>query len=739
MSRGTGATSYGRVKLRREWVWGLGNTAFVTLTWVVALLVDPEFFYFDDTPGGAVGQWYELGQHLWTGRIPFLNAEAWMAGNYTMEQWGLFNPPILLVALLSVGAADLLVFASVVKLVFLLIGALGVQYLARVVRIPPAWAAIAGASSAVTGFTFFIDATTWVPQLMVWAWFSWALAGLIRWSKEQRNLLLALIAGWFVITVGYVHGTLFLVMAFIALLVDGVVARDTGRLLRTLGAGVVLGLVALGTYLPAVIGSPLTLRATTVDNDGFMSLTWNGLLVAATPMASPNVLGWWGSYAHSPITYIAWFLPLVILARVSVVADVLRDQVTLVVLGLLVLGLATGPSQLAMFRYPVRAMPWLALVTIVLTCKVLSTVRPSLPSWKPAVAASLTAAGYYLAWSGIPEQARWLIPFGLLVTAAVWAIGTIASGRGPRLLRRFGVAGLVALVTLPLVMAQVVGVGRRDPGFGRFGFPHDREAIQSVLPGGQGNALVIGDPWVMSPSPAWGETSVGNLWYVVDHADVMNLYSPSGFAAFNQDLCMDPYYGRTCQGLLDKIFTKDSATGVLLADLLSLDTVQVVADEERPAYTLRSLKPPPGWVERHRSAQTLTWVRDQEPVDTTMDAWASPEIVGSVVSGDDNSFAYRVDAVNAQGGRIVLPRLAWPGYSVKGAALGEPVRGYLLTVDVPPDAAGRTVTVTFSPPGSNVTRGAMFVALLLGAGMWFADRLRRRKAGDNESGQEAKR
>lgn len=45
----------------------------------------------------------------------------------------------------------------------------------------------------------------------------------------------------------------------------------------------------------------------------------------------------------------------------------------------------------------------------------------------------------------------------------------------------------------------------------------------------------------------------------------------------------------------------------------------------------------------------------------------------------------------------------------------DPLRGYLLTVNISPDMAGKTVTVAFQPPGWTVELASIALALLLGA------------------------
>jgi hypothetical protein len=77
------------------------------------------------------------------------------------------------------------------------------------------------------------------------------------------------------------------------------------------------------------------------------------------------------------------------------------------------------------------------------------------------------------------------------------------------------------------------------------------------------------------------------------------------------------------------------------------------------------------------------------------------------------SVTLRVDATGADA-RVVLSRLAWPGYRVDGATLGDPVRGYLLTVDVSDVAEGSTVTISFAPPGHLALIGAGVLAAVVG-------------------------
>jgi hypothetical protein len=74
----------------------------------------------------------------------------------------------------------------------------------------------------------------------------------------------------------------------------------------------------------------------------------------------------------------------------------------------------------------------------------------------------------------------------------------------------------------------------------------------------------------------------------------------------------------------------------------------------------------------------------------------------------------------------VLSALAWPGYHTDVGRLGDPVDGYLLRVDLPADARGRTVDVRFSPPGWPVEVAAWWLAVAAGLVWCVLDRVRRR-------------
>jgi hypothetical protein len=83
------------------------------------------------------------------------------------------------------------------------------------------------------------------------------------------------------------------------------------------------------------------------------------------------------------------------------------------------------------------------------------------------------------------------------------------------------------------------------------------------------------------------------------------------------------------------------------------------------------------------------------------------------VSETSREVRIRVDGMEESPGKAVLSRLAWPGYKADGASVSAPLRGYLLAVDIPAGSVGKTLTISFEPPGWPV----VVVSIILSIGV----------------------
>jgi hypothetical protein len=282
---------------------------------------------------------------------------------------------------------------------------------------------------------------------------------------------------------------------------------------------------------------------------------------------------------------------------------------------------------------------------------------------------------------------------------------------------------VAAVVTLGVAVLQQ-GFYPEPPSPER-NLPAALEDYRRPLATAEGDVLVVGSLYSdLRDDPAAAEEILaGSAWYLNGHP-VRNTYTTINFKAYFERYCVD-YDGSTCPELLDVLFTPEPTTGRLRVDLLSVSTLLLVRSSLPQA---RLLDPPRGWHIGEEGRTTVTWVRDRALPTAGGPVWASPGTRVSMVSGDDTTVALRVDEVGAEGGRVTLSRVAWPGYRTDAGELVAPVDGSLVTLALPADVKGEVVTVAFSPAGWRVELVAWWTAVLGGLGWLLASRVTRRRA-----------
>jgi len=135
-----------------------------------------------------------------------------------------------------------------------------------------------------------------------------------------------------------------------------------------------------------------------------------------------------------------------------------------------------------------------------------------------------------------------------------------------------------------------------------------------------------------------------------------------------------------------------------------LQNDSVPGDDERD--------PRDGWHVTELSDVRTVWVRDEPlPYDGRV-TWTTPgiEVTGDVSAAQRETVDYRAD----DDGRIVMARLAWPGYTatVDGQEIDvEDGPAGLVVLDVP--AGDHTVVLDYEPPGLHLGAAAAATAALL--------------------------
>ena len=709
-------------------LWGAATPIAAALVALIPLLFNARFYFYDDTQIGAYPIWFEIGSQVRDGVWPVFSAQGWQAGNYAAEgQWGIFSVLTIAIGVAASYATDAVLFSSAVKIIFLCTASFGIFLLARSYGASAPFAFAAGVTSVMAGFTVYLDSASWVTGLMVWAFLPLVWWALRRMVLGRRSPIPAIVFGYLLISVGYVHGTIMLVLLFVAVIVEVAVARDWHQLRRVFFAGVILGLVAIAVYLPGVLTLASTSRKTIIDNTNFLTVDLSGFAGSALATASPQVASWWwGPFAPVPLAYVGWFLPLFALVDFGRLRSLLAARAAVPMYLLLSSALVLAPSDLGPLRTPVRLMPYVSLSVILLFFIAFSLARIERPGRARWVALGAIFAGsVYVGWTGNPDTWKAAALVAAIMALGFAAIAVVLTRRGRDAMVPVLAAGIVVLVSAVIALPQHRFFP--SPPVQDFLMSASVEDYTGQLAGAVGQTIVVGTPSALGDAGV-DEALVGNSWYLNENA-VHNLYSPTQNAAYATDLCMASR-GETCDELASKLFEIDPTTSLPIADLLRVDSVQLVrTPEDAGVSRLLDEEVPEGWVLADVGEDSVLWTRNEPLGDVGAPVWTSEGTSVELVSNENREVVFTVTSVPEGGGEVALGRIDWPGYTVSGAELTDSLRDYLLTVSLDDVNVGDTVTVRFDPPGWSLEIGSILLAGLLavtwGALHWWRSRTRR--------------
>lgn len=689
---------WGRPRLQ---AWPLVLASTLVVIGVIPLFWVSRYYFRGDTQIAYLGWWYHLGEQVRAGHLPLMEPLAWEAGNYVAEgQWGLFSPLTILIGCLATIVPNVVVFVTVLKIGLIVTGGLGASLLARSYGAGRPFAMVAGLVVGLSGEAVFLDWPSWVNgqigvALLPWAWW------FVRRAMAGRNPVAALLLCYLVVTVGYVYCAMYLAVILLGCLVDAALSRSLRTLLTTLGLSLFSGLVTLAVYLPGVLTSPVTVRDSwSVTGPGRMTMDVQQAFASMLPEPNAN--------------YLLWLLPAVLWMDLGRLRRTSRDLAGALVATLALLMWVLGPATVGPLRWPVRVVPALMVPLVVLLAVVASRcLMGRVSRLRLVLSLGWVGAAAYVVVARDPGHLKGVLAGMVLVSLALaltaWSIGR----RGART-----TVAVVVASTLALFVVQHAA-HPQPPAVDRH-MPAQAAAYADRITSAWGDVMVLGNAdyyeksqIVRNPAIA-DDLLIAASWYL-SPKDVQNGYTTISYRTFREKFCR-VFNGGTCAGALKTLLSTEPTTGRKWVDLLSVSTLVLY----RPFFAKTNLEDPPGgWSVSERTPYTVVWKRDVRlptaggVVATTAGLALDQEQLS------DRQVRLRVDKVGPRGGTLTLSRLAWPGYSVKGGELADPVDGMLVRVKVPAGSAGSTIVVKWDPPGWKLEMWALWTAIL-GALVWAA-------------------
>ncbi|HEX3932367.1 MAG TPA: hypothetical protein VHW64_16845 [Nocardioides sp.] len=714
----------------RRAIWPLTVVVATAVFATIPKLVTTWFYQRGDTAVQFAPTWFHLGELVRGGSYPpWMDPSTWAGGNYAAEAlFGIYDPLNIPVWLVMSAGSNLMTTMFLVKLVFMVLLALGTYLLCREYDAEPWAAASAAVALPFCGFTLFWDAASWASGLVAFAYTPWVWYVLRRVLRGTANPFWGFVLGALAVTQGNPYGVLALVVVGLALVVEGLLTDNRAGVVKLVGAGACAALLLPLVFLPLLDTSGLTVRSlgALIANTGKLQPKAGDFLQASNPTAVPPIIAITGPNTV-PATYLAWFvLPFLPWLRWGELRGRLRPYAGPLLVSVVYLGLVLAPSKLWQFRWPLRVTEYFYLGLLVLFARVLSQgLATGRRRERLLGSAVLIAFPAYLAWAGQPADLHKLAAGSALVV--VLTAGALLAARlGSQ--RTVALAGVLIVGTGLTVALQLASFGE-NKGSRVWHAPADVATLRAHFDGRQGTVAQFSDfralqhqSTLRELTAKWRYFLPGSLYDVTDVAAV-NHYTGMGLVRFERSLCMS-YDGFTKPCGYHSIFQPPAPSLPPLADLMKVQTIVVGTKQAKAAKTT----PPAGWTQVTANGQVQVYRRSQALPWPASQLSFVPNGVQVAAAGSDGLRHQHVDlTTTANGGQAVFAMLGWPGWraTLHGRALpvGRDSAG-LLTVTLPANSSGR-LELTYLPPGLKAGIGAAALGLLGALALgWFG---RRRK------------
>jgi hypothetical protein len=710
-----------------DWVMAAGVAAVVAAVMTIPFLQRHDMYYIGDNPESFVPLWHHFGEQLRAGHWPAMDPAGWYGGNYAAEgTYALWNPVQLLDYVLVSLFDDLAAAAALVQVQFLALLGTAAYLLFREYGAARWVSAAIAVGVPATGFTVYYEAAGWPAGLMAFTWVTWFWWAARRHARGHLWPVMPFLFGALGMTTGNPYAALGIVVILAGVAMELLVQRAYGRLGHLVVVGLCVGATAALVFLPLVNTLPVTDRGTIamLRNDSFLVPHLQDIVASSAPTYLPPIINWNGAVLELvPSTYFLWFAaPILPWLRWGALRRPDRPLTSLAVITVVFGAMSVGPSNVWLFRWPIRLIEYFYLGLAVLLALAISHGLARDHVRRRSIAtAGVVAAGAYLSWAVRPDLYRMHLVAGagalVLVITAAWAF------------RRFGARATAAVLVLGTALVVTYQTkhlpvrGSEAPDVP--GTPTSIDSVEDASSSYRGTVLQLASQAGLGAgrSTQTGELLFGNQTLMSGHESVVR-YSGMSFEEFSEALCID-YRGIVCPDAFNRIWLPVGDTGATLVDLVRAQTLVLDAQLFPDAA---SGAPRPGWTVAERDSLRVVWVRDAPSPYSGRLSWVSPGVTVRSDEGTGTSETVSIDA--ADDGSLVFARLAWPGYSARldGAPIDvQDGAAGLLTVDVP--AGQHRLTLQYRSPG--LSTGALVFAVAAAVSLaqtvlWTVLRWRRR-------------
>lgn len=716
----------------QRWGWPLLVVAVTALYGLIPLLGSEEFYLRGDSAAQFAPTWGHLGDLIRDGHWPpVLDPDNFAGGNYAAEGlFGVYNPVNALIFLWMSVVPNLIVGITTVKVATLCVLALGVYRLGRDYGATRPAAAAVAVALPFSGYTLYWDAGSWPSGLIAFAYFVWVWWAFRRCLTHRTGLLLTVVVGGLAVLQGNPYGTLGVVVIGVGLLLEGWVTGNRKGVVRLASAGLLVAAFLPLVYLPLMAASDLASRANLpfIENNGVMRPSLGDLIGFGAPTYLPDMRAIRGEMAV-PAVYLCWFLvPLLPWLRFEPIKRRRRELTGALFVAVVFGLLSVGPSQLWLFRWPLRLIEYSWVGVGVLLAIALSAPLKTGHRRERALA-SLGLVGV-LAWITLAEhpdrQRAGLLGAGILLLLTLVLFVVIHRGTQLRKL-----VPLVAIAGTGAVLLVQATQFNENESSRPWHVPASTGDLEDRFGDLEGRTMFFTDLRPLQEPgrdaelrAAWDHFLPGSM-YEAAGVDAVNNYTGMGFRPFERKFCLH-YEGFSRPCGYENVWKPLKAGRPILADLMKLDTI--VVQRSYVGYA----EPADGWSVAEDGPERVVYTRDQPlPYPDSRLAWAGDGVdVESARSDGLYADEVELSATGSGERRLVFAQLSWPGYSAtldgKEVDVDRNTAG-LAVVDLPANAEG-TLRLQYRTPGILPGAALGLLALVIAGVADLVTRRRRARA-----------